>query len=220
MNTDKIQIDEDEIDIKEVFRTIFRYKYMIILLVILFGAASSYYAYFKPNVYQATATVEVGMEQRGYGGSQDILAMAMGSESMNADTEMEIIRSRFLSQRALKEVNFSHKYYATRRFKEVELYKNSPFKVGMNRGYYVSFDFYPVDEKTYRLVVTEAEDENETVWSYDETLSPQYCKEQRAKRCTVPFYDHGSCRSRLLCPGRHLCQSNVQVFHDTSNLLF
>ena len=165
-----MQIEEDGIDIKEVFGTIYRYKFMIILLVILFAAGSSYYAYFKPNVYKASSTVEVGMEQRGYGGMQDMLAMATESGSMNADTEMEIIQSRFLSEKALKEVNFSHKYYTTRRFKEVELYKNSPFVVGMNKGYYISFDFYPIDTKTYRLVVKEAEDENETVWSYDETL--------------------------------------------------
>ena len=170
MNTNGAQIDEDEIDLKEVFRTIYRYRYMIVLLVILFGVGSSYYAYFKPNVYRASATVEVGLGQRGYG-SQDMLAMAMDPGTMNADTEMEIIRSRFLVEKALKKVDFSHRYYTTRRFKEVELYKNSPFQVGMNKGYYISFDLYPVDEKSYRLVVVEAEDTNDTVWSYDETLS-------------------------------------------------
>ena len=169
MNTNRTEIDEDEIDIREVFRTIYRYKLMIILLVILFGAASSFYAYFKPNVYKAFSTVEVGIEPGSFAGGQDMLTMATESGSMNADTEMEIIRSRFLSQKALEEVNFSHKYYTTRRFKEVELYKNSPFVVGMNKGYGISFDFYPVDEKTYRLVVKDAEDENESIWSYDET---------------------------------------------------
>ena len=169
MNQNNVQTDEDEIDIREVFRTIYRYKIMIIFLVILFAAASSYYAYFKTNIYQASSTVEVGMNPRGYGGGKDVLAMATEAGSMNAVTEMEIIKSRFLSEIALKEVNFSHKYYTTRRFKEVELYKNSPFVVGMNKGYYISFDFYPVDKKTYRLVVKEAKDKNGTVWSYDKT---------------------------------------------------
>ena len=166
MNINNIQTN-DEIDIKEVFRTIYRYKYMIIFLVIVFGAASSYNAYFKPNIYQASATVEVGT-QGGYGG-QDMLAIATESSASDLDTEMEIIKSRFLSQIALKEVDFSHKYYSTRKFKEIELYKNSPFEVGMNKGYGISFDFYPLDEKTYRLAVTEAKDENGTVWSYDES---------------------------------------------------
>ena len=76
MNRNSIEIDEEEIDIKEVFRTVYRYRYMILLLVILFATVSSYYAYFQANVYKASATVEVGLDQRGYGGGQDVLAMA------------------------------------------------------------------------------------------------------------------------------------------------
>jgi len=171
MNTNSVQIDdEEEIDIKEIFRTVYRYRYMILLLVLLFTASSSYYAYFKPNVYKASATVEVGLGQRGGSVSQDMLAMAMDSGMMDVDTEMDIIKSRFLTEKALKKVNFSHRYYTTIRYKEFELYRNSPFQVGMNKGYGISFDFYPLDEKSYRLVVAESEDDNGTVWSYDKTL--------------------------------------------------
>ena len=35
MQGNQVQIDEDEIDIKEVFRTIFEYKIMILLFVII-----------------------------------------------------------------------------------------------------------------------------------------------------------------------------------------
>jgi len=166
MHQESLQIDEDEIDIKEVFRTIYRYRYMIISLVVLFTLLSGVFAYFKPNVYKASTTVEVGLGERG-SSAQDMLSLATQSGSMNADTEMEIIRSRFLAEIALKDVDFSHKYYTTRRFKEIELYTNSPFEVSMNKGYNISFDFYPLDEKTYRLTVKEAKDENKTLWSYD-----------------------------------------------------
>jgi len=122
MNTNSVQIDdEEEIDIKEIFRTVYRYRYMILLLVLLFTASSSYYAYFKPNVYKASATVEVGLGQRGGSVSQDMLAMAMDSGMMDVDTEMDIIKSRFLTEKALKKVNFSHRYYTTIRYKEFEL---------------------------------------------------------------------------------------------------
>ena len=98
------------------------------------------------NIYKASATVEVGLGQRSYG-SQDMLAMAMDPGTMNADTEMEIIKSRFLTEKALKDVDFSHRYYTTRRYKEIELYKDSPFEVGMLKGYGISFELIPVDEK-------------------------------------------------------------------------
>ena len=65
MNTNSMHIEEDEIDIKEVFRTV--YRYMILLFVVLFTTDSSYYAYFQPNVYKASTTLEVGFGQCGYG---------------------------------------------------------------------------------------------------------------------------------------------------------
>jgi hypothetical protein len=164
------QIDEDEIDLKEVFRTIFRYKWMIMALVIISTVISAYIAYFKPNIYKASSTVEVGIERSGGYGGQDVLAMAMSPGAVNADTEMEIIRSRFLAEKAAEHVDVLHRYYTTRRFKEVELYKNSPFQVGMLKGYGISIHLYPENDKTYRLVVNEMEDENGTTWSYDQVL--------------------------------------------------
>ena len=167
MSNNTIQTETDEeIDIKEIFRILYRYKFMIIFLLILFAATSSYIAYFKPNIYQASSTVEVGIQDAG----GDMLNMAMNTGGMNGDTEMEIIKSRFLTEKAMKTVNFSHFYYTTRNFKEIELYKDAPFEVGMLKGYGISFDFYPVDEKSYRLAVKEAVASTGTIWSYDEIL--------------------------------------------------
>lgn len=162
------RVEEDEIDIREIFSTIYRYKAMITLFVLVAVIVSSTIAYFKPNVYKASASVEVGIQKYGYMAGQDMLSMAMSGDAANAETEIEIIKSRFLSQKAAEEVDVTHRYYTTRRFKEVELYKASPFQVGMLRGYGISFDFYPVDEKSYRLVVEEAFDKNGGTWSYDE----------------------------------------------------
>ena len=93
----------------------------------------------------------------------------MQKEAQNQ--EIEIIKSRFLTEKALKKVDFSHRYYTTKRFKEIELYKNSPFRVGMLKGFGISFDLFPIDENNYRLVVQEAEDSNGNIWSYDQVLS-------------------------------------------------
>ncbi len=164
------EIDEEEIDLKEVFRTLFRYKYMIIALVIISTVISAYTAYFKPNVYKASSTVEVGIERSGGYGRQDVLSMAMSPGTVNAETEMEIIRSRFLAEKAAEHVDVLHRYYTTRRFKEIELYKSSPFQVGILKGYGISFDLYPINDKTYRLVVEEMKDKNGTMWHYDEVL--------------------------------------------------
>ena len=166
MNQNPAQIDEDEIDLKEVFRTINRYKLTILTFVVLFTLGAVVFAYFKPNVYQARATVEIS-DDKASGGQGDILAMAMEGGSANVDTEIEIVKSIAMTQKALEKVDLSHRYYTTRLWKEIELYKSSPFRVGMLNGYDISFMLKPIDTKRYRLVVEEAKDENKTVWNYN-----------------------------------------------------
>ena len=157
---------DDEIDIKEIFRTLYRYKYMIFFFVLVFGLVSAYIAYFKANIYEASSTVEVGVQDRS-SSSHDILNAAMDPGALSSDTEIAIIKSRFLAKKALKYVDFTHHYYTTKKFKEIELYKNAPFRVGMLRGFNVSFELYPIDSKHYRLVVEKAKDSNGTEWHYD-----------------------------------------------------
>ena len=166
MNPNNAPIDEDEIDLKEVFRTISRYKFMIVTFVILFTLGAAVFAYFKPNVYQARSTVEISDSKKG-GGQEDILAMAMDGGSANVDTEIEIVKSVAMTQKALENVDLAHRYYTTRRWKEVELYTSAPFRVGMLSGYETSFTLKPIDKRRYRLIVEEAKDENKTVWNYN-----------------------------------------------------
>jgi uncharacterized protein involved in exopolysaccharide biosynthesis len=132
MNSNTQHIDNDEIDIKEIFWVIGRYKWMIIFMVLIFGLGSAYYAYFKPDIYKATATVEVGLGQRSARG--DILTMATDPGRLRPDTEKSIIKSRFLAKMASEEVDRTHHYYTTVDFKQGELYKDAPFRVGMKKG--------------------------------------------------------------------------------------
>jgi len=165
-------VQEDEIDLRDLFRTISHYKFMILFVAFIFTLSGVMYAYFAHNIYKATSTVEVGVEKGGLGGGDDILSMAMSTGSVNTDTEMEIIKSRFLATKATQKVDVIHHYYTTRKLKEIELYKESPFQVGMLRGYDIDFELYPVDEKRYRLVLEKYTDEKgQTVEvNYDKVL--------------------------------------------------
>ncbi|WP_295422281.1 tyrosine-protein kinase, partial [Sulfurovum sp.] len=96
----------------------------------------------------------------------------------STDTEVEIIKSRFMAEMIAQKIDFTHRYYTTRHYKEVELYEQSPFEVGMNRGFGISFELMPVDDKHYRLIVKKAKDANGNVivdeagepWHFDEVL--------------------------------------------------
>jgi len=175
MNQTTNHIDEDEIDIKEVFRTIYRYRYMIISFVLIFTIISVVFAYYKPNVYQAESTVEISNTKK-MGGQEDILAMAIDGGSSNVDTEIVIVQSVSLAAKAMKKVDLTHHYYVRNAlYKKQELYKRSPFQVRILSGYGTTFELEPVDETSYRLLVKDAEDENRTEWSYDAVH--QYGKE-------------------------------------------
>jgi len=129
------------------------------------------YIYFKPDIYKATATVEVGLGDRV--GQGDVLSMATEPGRLNPDTEKAIILSRFLAKKTSKIVDKTHHYYMLDNFKEVELYKDSPFIVGMNRGFGIRFDFYPINEYYYRLVARSDD------WKFDKKL--EYNKEIKTK---------------------------------------
>jgi len=168
MNTNQIDNDESEIDFKELVNSLYRQKYIILFFIIISTAIGSYIAYFKPNVYVASTTVEVGVER--YGRSHDtgdVLNRAMDPGASSSETEMGIIRSRFLADKAAKEVDVLHRYYTTNKFKEYELYKNSPFEVGMIKGYGISFEVYPLNKDMYRLKVGEQIDKYGHKWSHN-----------------------------------------------------
>ena len=173
MSSKRYEVDKDEIDFKEAFRTLRHYKSSIILITIAATLFAVAFAYFKPNIYLATATVEVEIGKASGGSdNQDILSMATSPD--HATSEIEIIKSRFLSTQALQSVDFSHRYYTTVRFREIELYKSSPFDVNLTKGYKLSFMVYPYSKERYRIEVkgvdarTKKEWEENRIYSFGE----------------------------------------------------
>jgi len=144
--------DDDEIDLKEIFRTLSQYKYFIIFCMVLFGILAYIMAYFKPNIYQATMTIEVGISGAIKGGN-DIVSRAISSSTeVNPDTEIEILKSRVLMVEALKSIDISHRYYTTYRMKKIEIPKEDcPFDINLTKGFGIIFNVLPYDKEHYRI---------------------------------------------------------------------
>lgn len=161
MNSAPIETEEDSIDIRAWLYELYYHKYIVLLFVLLFSFASGYYAYFLPNVYRATASVKVGLDEDEY--AKDVISMAMGKGAINSATEKDLIKSRYLTQLALKNVDFRHHYYTKVDFRELELYKDAPFAVTMIKGHGISFTLEVVDNEHYRLIV-----DNQDTWNYNQ----------------------------------------------------
>ena len=76
---------------------------------------------------------------------EGIFALAMNGTVQSAPkTEIEIIKSAFVVNRALKTVDYTHRYYVSK-LREIELYDQSPFRVEMEKGFGCSYDISWID---------------------------------------------------------------------------
>jgi len=151
------QIQNDEIDLKEVFKTIFRYKYSILVITLFFMILSVIFAQVKQNIYTASSTIQIMEESNKSTSQADFMLQALEGSSANLDNEIEVIKSRFLAQKAFTYLNLKTRYFTTNKFRKVELYKNSPFIVRSsfidNMVYNKEFILTPIDKETFNLKI-------------------------------------------------------------------
>ncbi len=164
---DKEQVNNNEvnIDLGQIISIFYRYKYAIILITLIAAFSSYFFAYFKTNIYEAETTVEVGRGSiTGSSGQGDVLSSL--SDSMSLDTEFDIIKSRLVTNKALKEVDWRHHYYIKTRIKEWELYAASPIRVELQEGIGINFFLYPSsDPESFRLHAEGSDKKGK--WEYD-----------------------------------------------------
>ena len=159
MNNNQItnQIHNDEIDLKEVFKTIFRYKYSIIFITLLFMIGSAIFAYTKPNIYSASSTIELMENNKKSGDPADFMLQAFDGGAANVDNEIEVIKSRFLAQKAFSYLNLKTRYFTTKNYRTTELYKDSPFVVTSSfiddLAYDKEFILTPIDKESFNLTI-------------------------------------------------------------------
>lgn len=153
MNT---QIQNDEIDLKDIFKTILRYKYIIAAFAIIFSIASTFFAYTTPSVYSSFATIELQEETNKYS-AEDALKQAFSGGSVNVENQIEILKSKALADKALKNMSLDIRYFTVKNFRIHEYYKNSPFivenKILEDTIYGRSFTLTPIDENSFRLEI-------------------------------------------------------------------
>lgn len=97
---------DDEIDLLELFATLWAGKWIIILITVLFAAGGVAYALYKPNIYQASALLAPAQNDGGsaiggeLSGLASLAGINLGGGSANKATiAKEVLRSRaFLTE--------------------------------------------------------------------------------------------------------------------------
>jgi len=131
----------------------------ITLLALFFGGAAAIYAYFQTSVYSTSATMKMGVSRTR--GSGDPLMQAITGSQNDLQTEMEIIKSRYMASKVLDSVDFTTRYFVKNGWKTRELYKNVPFIV--SHSYLDSkvkgkqFVLTPTGENQFKLSLEQGE---------------------------------------------------------------
>jgi len=121
---------EDEIDLKEVFQTISRYKWSILLTTLLIFVLAIVFLYFKTPIYSSSAVIEVKSNPKQGLQPDDFLGSAfsnIGNEKV--DKEIEILKTFHVNNLALQKLNLQTRYFIKKKLKTVELYENTPIVV-------------------------------------------------------------------------------------------
>ena len=146
----------EEIDLKESFRIILRYKGFISFVVFIFLISSAIFAYYSTSIYKSNTTIEIFRENSK--GANDIIIKALGGGKANIDNEISVLQSRWIVQRALEKLNLTTNYYSNNEYdKKIELYKDSPFVVNIvaldDKIYGKNFELIPKTENTFELII-------------------------------------------------------------------
>ncbi|MGP2657669.1 Wzz/FepE/Etk N-terminal domain-containing protein [Malaciobacter sp. WC5094] len=153
-----LYIEEDEIDLKELFNTILKYKYKILFFVFIVTAITFIYVLNIPNSYKSSVVLSPQSEQKSVGGGLSSLASLAGVSLGGASSKDPAV----MMQTVLGDYSFNEmmieKYKLT---SKLESQKNLVFALGLDTVYNIfnskddnTEDKRSKEEKVYSTINT------------------------------------------------------------------
>ena len=155
-------LEEDEIDLRELFATIGRYKWSIMFLTLLITTAVAIKVYFMPKYYKSTVTIEVKVEEEeskglSLGGAGALLGLG-GGTTANLEKDVTLLKMFRTNKKVLDKVNtYMVRYFIKdENYKEIELEDNisidvTDIKINNFKDYGIRIIVKPFDETEYQL---------------------------------------------------------------------
>ncbi len=103
--------------------------YIVVICVMLSGIAATRYLYMATPEYQATATLKIESAQDGAAGTNLYRDFDVFKANAKVQTEVEVLKSRSLFEKALDQLDFYVEYYQQDELREKEVYHESPIRV-------------------------------------------------------------------------------------------
>ena len=141
-----------ELSPKDGLNIIYKYRHIIAIFLILGALVSAIYAYYKPYIYEATASIQFNSNSKNIESTDLLTEAILGSRSSDIDTAKEVISSRTLVLETLKKVDLTtHIWGINRLYKATELYENTPFIPKVYKGLGLTFYLKPKDNNSFIL---------------------------------------------------------------------
>ena len=143
-------------DFKKVLSVLGKQKALSSLVVLLFLIGGLMYAYFAKPAYETYSTIEVSKSNLDLSLDAVVRGGGIGEDTTLIDTEVEIIKSRHLIEKALDLVGYDVQYFTTSGYKEQELYKSSPIQITELKVkdpifYNTKFVIEPIGDSSYKI---------------------------------------------------------------------
>lgn len=199
---DNYQIEEDEIDLREIFRTIKKNISTVIFIVILSISLTVGYIYFSKNIYSSSTIISLDSKGGGGLGIGAMLsqvgfgAMGLGGGSSGADIEKAkvILLSKKFLKTTLNDLNISRDYFIKKNFRKVEIKEFQNFKIDIEYKdknlYGEFFKITPIDSKSFLLEIEKIN--YSKIYSFNKKIDNRYFKLNIKKVDGIDPYDINS----------------------------
>ena len=137
MNNQDININSSDQIKQIIFPYLIKWKYYLLSFIIILSIAFFKLRY-RTDVYTIKATLLVRDENKGDANNQlesfQNLGFDISGVKSKLENEIEILKSRTLSEQVICNLKLNLNYFEVGKFKEKDLYNESPLKINFVKG--------------------------------------------------------------------------------------
>jgi tyrosine-protein kinase Etk/Wzc len=153
------EIIDSKINLSEqIFRYLKNWKWFVLSVFLCLSIA---YIYLRYQITQYGLTTTILIKDDKKGGASELDAFSdlgvLGVKKSNLENEIQILKSRTLSQNIIKELRFNVSFFAEGRIITPELYHNSPINIEFEKdssafvNSNATFYYSPIDQDFFEL---------------------------------------------------------------------
>jgi uncharacterized protein involved in exopolysaccharide biosynthesis len=179
--------EEDEIDLRELFRTIGRYKWSIMLMTLIITVITAAIAYRMPKYYKTSTVIEVkpkAGESGGFslGGAGALLGLGgLGGGSTSTEKDAALLGMFRINNKVLDSISYGAQFFAYEKYRYIELPESNcsiaitDLAIYDYKKFGMHISFEPINQEKFTLTIPSTfGDEILGEFQYNQPIHTQY----------------------------------------------